>query len=351
MDSSSNGSQASESALRQPHPQVRAPESTLVGVDIGGTKIAAAAITPDGRVLGRAQVATTDCASYEAFVQALIALVDRVLEAAGMDSRTLAGIGLGCPGPLDPERGTVHDPYTLPLPDGADIVTPLRRRYGVPVVLELDTFAAALGEHWLGAGAGHEFVACVMIGTGIGCGLVRHGKVTRGARGAYPEIGHHVIDPSGPLCYCGARGCWEALASGTAIGRAGREAAASGRSSRLLELAGGRADTVTSEMVFRASREGDRAAHEIVARAAEATAIGVHNVIHFLAPDAIILGGGVMQHYDLFAPAIEQALAAITMVPRQGISVTRAQLGPDAGLVGAARCVALALQEGRASRS
>jgi len=351
VDSSSNGPQASQSIPWPPHPQADASDSTLVGIDIGGTKIAAAAITPGGRILGRAQVATADCASYEAFVQALIALVGRVLDAAGRESRTLAGIGLGCPGPLDPEHGTVHDPYTLPLPDGADIVTPLRRRYGVPVVLEVDTFAAALGEHWLGAGAGHELVACVMIGTGIGCGLVRNGKVARGARGAYPEIGHHVIDPAGPPCYCGARGCWEALASGTAIGRAGQEAAASGRSSRLRELAGGRADAVTSEMVFRASREGDGAAQQIVARAAEATAIGVHNIVHFLAPDAIVLGGGVMQHYDLFAPAIEQVLARITMVPRQGISVARAQLGPDAGLVGAARCAALALQEGRTGHS
>jgi glucokinase len=330
---------------QQPDAHAPTPPTILVGIDIGGTKTAGAAVSPEGRVLGREQLATADCASYDAFVQALIALVTRILQAAGADERALSGIGLGCPGPLDPERGTVHDPYTLPLPDGADIVSPLRQRFGVPVVLEVDTYAAALGEHWLGAGAGHELVACVMVGTGIGCGLVRNGRVARGARGAYPEIGHHVIDPAGPPCYCGARGCWEALASGTAIGRAGQEAAAAGRSERLLALAGGRAESVSSEMVFRAAREGDEAAQQIIVRAAEATALGVHNIVHFLAPDAIILGGGVMQHYDLFAPAIERALARITMVPQRGITVVRARLGSDAGIVGAARCVALTLQD------
>ncbi|MDI7277245.1 MAG: ROK family protein [Anaerolineae bacterium] len=343
-DSSPTSQRPSAAVLQRPSAGTElSPRRVLVGVDIGGTKIAVAVVTPEGRILGRSQAATADCASYDAFVGALIALVERALGEAGCGESALAGIGMGCPGPLDPVRGTVHDPYTLPLPDGADIVSPLRRRFGVPAVLEVDTFAAALGEHWLGAGAGRALIACVMIGTGIGCGIVRDGRIARGAGGAYPEIGHHAIDPAGPPCYCGARGCWEALASGTAIGQAGQQAAASGDGVRMLALAGGRAEGITSGVVFQAAREGDEDAGRIVERAVQATAIGVHNIVHFLAPDAIIFGGGVMRHYDLFAPAIEQALARITIMPRRGLFVGRARLGPDAGILGAARAVAQAL--------
>ncbi len=314
----------------------------LIGIDVGGTKVATAAITLDGHILGRSQGVTAACSSYSEFVEMLVCLVEEVYRAAGLDRARIAGIGIGSPGPINPELGTVHNPYTLPLPDGSDIVTPLRRHFDVPVVLEGDAFCAALGECWLGAAVGRELVACVTIGTGIGCGIVRRGRVLRGARGVYPEIGHHAVDPAGPQCYCGARGCWEILASGTAISLAGQGAARSAHGSALLQLAGGKAENVTSELVFQAARSGDHAAAGIVAGAVRATAIGVFNLVHFLAPDAIVLGGGVMRHYDLFEPAIREALSRITVVPQAGLVLAKAQLGQDAGLLGAARAVALA---------
>ncbi len=317
----------------------------FIGFDIGGTKIAAAAISADGRILGRAQASTTAQRSYQAFVATLSALVRQALAAAGQAEAQLAAIGIGCPGPLDPERGTVHNPYTLPLPDGSDIVTPLRQEFAVPVVLEGDAFSAAIGEHWLGAAAGRELAACVTIGTGIGCGIVRQGRVHRGAGGLYPEVGHHIVDPAGPPCYCGASGCWEVIASGPAIGRAGQEAARGPGGQALLALAGGQADAVTSEMVFAAARSGDLAAERIVERAVQATATGVFNIVHFLAPDAIILGGGVMRHFDLFEPTLRNTVARITVVPVGGLLLAPARLGQDAGLLGAARVAALAIEE------
>ncbi len=315
----------------------------LIGIDIGGTKIAAAAITPQGRILGRAQDPTTPYHTCEAFAGALVRLVQAVLAAAGAVGP--AGIGIGCTGPVDPHRGTVHNPYTLPIPDGSDIVSPLRNAFGVPVALENDADAAALGEHWLGAGAGRELVVCLTFGTGVGGGIVHGGQVVRGAAGVHPEFGHQVLDPAGPECYCGARGCWEALASGTAIGKAGQEAARTGRSARLLALAGGQAEAVSAELVFRAARAGDQAAACIVAGAVEATANGLFNVVHFLGPDAVVFGGGVMQHYDLFEPALRRALARCILMPVPDVLLAPARLGADAGLLGAARAVALA-QEG-----
>jgi glucokinase len=313
----------------------------LIGVDIGGTKIAVAAITPGGQILSRVHGPTLAHASYDSFVAALIELVQEALAAAS-PGQPLA-IGIGCPGPIDPDRGTVHNPYTLPLPDGSDIVSPLHEHFRVPVALEGDAFSAALGEHWLGAARGRELAACVTFGTGIGCGIIRNGRVARGAHGIYPEVGHHAIDPAGPECYCGARGCWETLASGTAIGQGGQEAAQAGESAALLALAGGRPEAVTSEMVFQAAAEGDAAAGRVIDRAVRATAIGVFNVVHFLAPDAVILGGGVMRHYALFEPAIRAMLARITVVPQPGLLLAPAQLGQDAGLFGAARAAMLAV--------
>jgi glucokinase len=314
----------------------------LVGIDIGGTKMAATAITPNGRILGRAQAPTAAHPTYASFVEGLAQLVEQALAASGYGDGRLAGIGIGCTGPVDPARGTVHNPYTLPLPDGSDIVTPLCQRFGVPVALENDADAAALGECWLGAGAGRQLVVCITVGTGIGAGIVRHGRIVRGAAGVHPEIGHQIVDPAGPECYCGARGCWEALASGTAVGKAGQAAAAGGTSPALLALAGGRPEAVTGELVFEAARAGDEAAERILARAIEASATALFNLVHFLGPDAIILGGGVMRHYDLFEPALREVLGRCILMPVPGMLLAPARLGADAGVLGAARAVAQA---------
>lgn len=312
----------------------------FVGIDIGGTKVAAAAISPAGAILGRAQAATAGLATRGAFVAGLAALAHEALAAAGCGGDRPLGVGIGCTGPVDPTRGTVHNPYTLPLPDGSDLVSPLRAALQAPVVLENDADAAALGESWLGAGAGRELVVCITLGTGIGVGVVRRGRIVRGAGGAHPEAGHLALDPAGPPCYCGVRGCWEALAAGPAIARTGQEAARGAGGGALLQLAGGRPEAVTAELVFQAARAGDPVAGEVVARAARANALGVFNLLHTLAPDAIILGGGMVRHYDLFEPAIRTALAPVTMAPVTGLLIAPARLGQDAGLLGAARAAA-----------
>ncbi|MGQ9682657.1 MAG: ROK family protein [Anaerolineae bacterium] len=312
----------------------------LIGIDLGGTKTAVAAITPDGQILARTQLPTGGHGSPEAFMAALVARVREVL--AGAEP---AAIGIGASGPLDLARGTIHNPYTLPLPDGADIVTPFHETFNVPVALENDADAAALGEHWRGAAQGYEFAVCLTFGTGVGGGIVVQGRVFRGAGGVHPEIGHMPVDPSGPQCYCGVRGCLEAVASGTAIGQAGQEAAQGRSGAALLSLAGGRAEAVRAEHVFAAARAGDATSGQIIARAVRATADAVFGLVHTLAPDAMILGGGVMRHYDLFEPAVRDALKRCILVPGSGVHLAPAQLGNDAGVLGAARAAALSLQQ------
>jgi len=292
-----------------------------IGVDIGGTKIAVAAVDGAGRVHARTATPTEPGRGFAAGVERVGDLIAATLARAGWAAGDLRGVGVGCTGPVDPRRGTVHNPFTLPTWDGGDLVTPLRDRFGVPVRLENDADAAALGEATFGAGRGADPVVMLTFGTGVGFAAVVGGRVYRGAGGGHPEFGHVVIDPGGPPCYCGASGCLESLASGTAVGAAGRAA--------------GFAD---ARAVFRAAAAGDAAAAAVVFRATTAAAAGAWAAAHAFLPERLVLGGGVMDdHFDLFAAAIRGRLAAATAVPGGRVVVCAAALGADAGTVGAAR--------------
>ena len=205
----------------------------------------------------------------------------------------------------------------------ADIVSPLRSAFGCRVVLENDADMALLGECWSGAGRGFDPVVMLTFGTGIGGAALVGGALLRGVSGAHPELGHVPVDPAGPACYCGTRGCFESLASGTALGEAARAA--------------GLADS--AELLARA-REGDAVAGRIRDEAVAATASAVWTIVHALLPERIILGGGIMDaHYDAFAGAVSESIARATLAPTGRVTVARAQLGSRAGVVGAASAV------------
>lgn len=298
----------------------------VVGLDIGGTKIAAAAVTGQGKILSRDTMPTEAGRGFDDGVQRIEALIGQVCTAANCPRGQLAAIGIGCTGPVDPARGTIDNPYTLPTWDGVNIVQALETRLGVPVTLENDADAAAMGEIWLGAGRGARLVVMVTIGTGIGGAVIIDGQIYRGTGGAHPEIGHHSIDPAGPMCYCGVRGCWEMLASGPAMAAAARE-----------RMPDQPPESITGAAVIGWARAGHPIAKEIVARAAHATALAIFNLVNLYVPDVIVLGGGVMDAYDLFEPAILEVVARDTMAPVQRIAIRRAALGNDAGVLGAAR--------------
>jgi len=291
-----------------------------IGIDIGGTKIAVGAVDAKGVIASRTEFRTESALGFDRAVGRIITAIDEVTAKAGWQRDGLCGIGIGCPGPVNPKRGTIHNPYTLPGWDGCNIVTALNHASGLPVYLENDADAAVLGEACAGAARDCGNVVMLTFGTGIGSGILVSGRIYRGAQDEHPEMGHIPVEPDGPDCYCGHKGCFESIASGTAITEAGRAN-----------------NFRDSQHVFEAAGQGDPAAQKIVGSAVRATATAAWTILHTLLPERIILGGGIIDdHYELFAAPIREAITAATMVPRKYISVAKAQLGNDAGLVGAA---------------
>jgi glucokinase len=259
-------------------------------------------------------------------------LIRETLDA--VNAHSLLGIGVGCTGPLDTVRGLVNNPYTLAGWSGVPIVDRLSKTFNVPVRLENDADAAALGEYWQGAGRDAKRLYAVTVGTGVGAALIMDGKIYRGMDGSHPEGGHQLIDPNGPECYCGYRGCWESLISGTAISNAARGAE---KNEHLIELAGGDPYLIDARSVAEAARAGDPTATAIMQKAARDFSLGIVNVISLFVPDVIVLSGGVMKSVDLFLPTLRQTLKTPNpMVPFDRVQILPAQLGYYAGLYGGA---------------
>jgi len=290
-----------------------------IGIDIGGTKIVVAAVDGSGRIQARTTFETRSDRGFAVGLAELSGAVRRVLQEARWETETIDGIGIGCTGPVSPARGTIHNPYTLPGWDDADIVSPLRETFGIPICLENDADAAAVGEFHFGAGRHADPIVVVTLGTGVGGAVLAGGKIYRGVNGEHPELGHVPVLPGGPECYCGTRGCWESVASGTAIATLG--------------TASGFAD---SPAVFAAQTNGGEAA-AIIAQATKATAIATWTLLHTFLPHRIILGGGIGEaHFDVFAPAIREQISRATQIPKRRVEVVKAALGQDAGVIGAA---------------
>lgn len=309
----------------------------VIGIDLGGTNVRAALVGRQGEIKAYAQAPIEAARGAEAGIQRIQNLIRQVMEQAGVER--IAGIGFGSTGPLDREKGFIQNPYTLPGWENVDVRTPLSQAFDAPLVLENDADAAALGEAWLGSGKGTSRFALVTVGTGVGSAFILDGQIYRGMGGEHPEAGHQVLDPNGPPCYCGARGCLESLASGPAIAESARRAIPQHPESLLARLAqnGNPLDAV---QVVEAARQGDELAQKIVRQAAEYLGLGLVNIILFYLPECIALGGGVMKNYDLFLPPIQQALSEHhVVVPTRRVRITPASLGNKAGVLGAARAI------------
>ncbi len=294
-----------------------------VGIDIGGTKIAVAAVAQDGSIRKRITMATEAEAGFPRALERITQAIEAVIVSAKWRIKDIRGIGIGCAGPVDSLQGIVHNPYTLPGWDGCDLVTPLRQRFDTAVFLENDADTALLGECLAGAGRGRDPVAMLTFGTGIGGALLSNGRILRGASSEHPELGHILVADSDSKCYCGSRGCLESLASGSAIAVAGRDL--------------GLAD---APAVFAAAEAGNEKAQAVIERATYAAGTAAWNLFHTFLPQRLILGGGIMErHFTLFAAAIEQRLRTATQFNSQRVDVAQATLGNDAGIVGAASLV------------
>ncbi len=294
---------------------------TIGSVDIGGTKIAVGAIREDGTILNRLECATEPEKGFQHAMQRVVAM----LRGISADGTQLAGIGVGCPGPLNPFTGVIDEVGTLPGWRGGNLVTELEAGLQLPVVVENDADAAALGEACWGTDVACASFMYVTISTGIGGGMLLGGELYRGVDGAHPEIGHQILDHSGPPCYCGASGCWEILASGPAM------------VAWMLEQ-NPAAKYATASQICDAARRGDPLATRCVEREGFYLGVGLTNLITLFAPDRIALGGGVMKSSDLFMDTARKVIRDFcTQVPAEKTQLTLASLGAEAGLLGAAR--------------
>jgi len=318
---------------------MRIAKEYFVGVDVGGTKVAAGLVNSAGEIAHRTRVpmAASDAA---AGLAAVTSAIDTVRAAASFnpESRSpICGIGICAPGPLDPRTGVVINPPNLPGWRNFPLAELVSKAYSLPVRVDNDGNAAALAEALWGAGRGYSNVFCATIGTGIGTGIVFDGRIYHGRTGAAAEGGHMTIDYRGPRCGCGKLGCIEAFASGPAIARRASEKIVVGRNSAILEYAEGRPERITSEMVGRAYVAGDVLAKEILQETAMFLTVWLGNIVDLLEPDVVIIGGGVASMLQPFFREIHDRLPSRCVNSRcQEIPLVTAHYGADAGIAGGA---------------
>lgn len=304
--------------------------SPTVGVDIGGTKLLAVRIDGDGAI--EPDPVQTSPRTGPELIAEVTATVTRLC-----GGRLPDGLGIGVPGLVDDSDGIRFTP-NLPGVAGTALGAELRRAMpGVKIWIGNDANAACWSEYQRGAGAGYRNMIMVTLGTGVGGGIVLDGHLFEGANRFAGEFGHMVVDPDGPRCPCGKRGCWERYASGAGLGFLAREAAVAGHAPRLVELAGGDPESVRGENVTTAAAQGDPAALDIMSVFGRWVALGLANLANALDPEAFVLGGGLIEAGDLLLEPVRQSFGELVEAGdlRPGVNIVAAALGPGAGAVGA----------------
>ena len=309
-------------------------EPLYVGVDLGGTNLRAALVnTSTGEVVSDARTATRAEEGPGAVIERMAALVRRLMSAS-----TPVAVGIGVPGLYDPETNAVRFLPNLPTAwRGIPLGTEISHRCGLPTCLVNDARAFALAEATFGAGRGARNVVGVTVGTGIGGGVVIGRRLYTGLDGTAGEVGHQIIDYNGPPCGCGSRGCLEAHASAPAIATMGVKAVRQGRTTRIRDLVQGDLNRITPEVIVQAAEEGDGVAQEILTEAGMLLGIGLSNLITLFSPDVVVIGGGVAKAGErLLHPIRETVRARCRVTPVERIRICLAELGDNAGAIGAA---------------
>ncbi len=314
------------------------PDRLVCGFDLGGTKLLGLVVDPAGGAPLVVEKIPTPRGS-DGVLAAVVALAEDLRERVGVlrPGAEIVAAGLGAPGLVD-RAGTLR--YGPNIPDVVDLAFGpiLEERLGVPVAVDNDATCAAWAEHERGAARGANHSVTVTLGTGIGAGMTVKGEVLRGAHGFAGEPRHMVVDPHGPPCPCGRRGCWERYASGSGLGRLAREAAEAGLGDRMVALAGGDASLVRGEHVTAAVAEGDADAVAVIERFAWWVALGVANVVNLLDSEIVVIGGGLAEAGDLLLDPIRAAYGELVMgaAHREPVPIVQAELGERAGAWGAA---------------
>ena len=309
-----------------------------IGIDVGGTRIAAGLVERKGRVLAESKCLTPQSSPF-AVVDAIVDLARQVSD--GVRPSEIAGIGAGLPAQVDFVRQSLEFATNLPL-SGVDVRSLVTSRLKTPMTIDNDVHCAALGEHRFGAAAGARDFVMVTVGTGVGGAMFIGGLPYRGFRGLGGEIGHMVVELDGRPCPCGGTGHLEAYVARPAIAAAGREYAATHAGARLAKLADGDPSSVTAEHVIRCSRDGDKGCREILMQAARTLGRGLVGIVNLLNPQLIVIGGGVAEGHSFFVESVSRIIADEALAGRADVKVVPARLGNDAGALGAA---ALAFDE------
>lgn len=313
-------------------------EPLVCGLDLGGTKLLGVVVDPTGEdaplLTERVPTPSGADAVKAALVELGRKLVDRTRDELGRD---IVAVGLGAPGLVD-RSGTLRYGPNLPGVVDVALARVLSTGLDLPTTVDNDATCAAWGEHERGAAKGHNHSITITLGTGIGAGITVKGEVLRGANGFAGEPGHMVVDPTGPLCPCGRRGCWERYASGSGLGRLAREAAHAGSAVRVVELAGGDAEDVKGEHVTQAAAEGDEQALQVFTQFAWWVALGIANVVNLLDSEVVVVGGGLAEAGDLLMRPTRRAYRELVLAAehRPAVPIVMAQLGEQAGAIGAA---------------
>lgn len=314
-------------------------QELVVGVDIGGTKVAAGLVDTTGEIVYQVRKPMITDQGAEAGLASVQNAIQALSDSSQSRNTKFRAIGICSPGPLDPKAGIIINPPNVPCWREFALAAEVAKAYDVPVRVDNDANAAALAEARWGAGRGYSNIFYATIGTGIGSGIVFDGQIYHGRTGAAGEGGHISIDYRGPRCGCGKLGCIEAFAAGPAIARRARaklhESSAS--KSKIVEFAGGNIEAVTSEMVGKAYMQEDALANEILKETVEFLALWLGNIIDLLDPEVIILGGGVASMLNPFLEALKNSIPRHCLNSHcREVPLVKAHYGVDSGIAGGA---------------
>lgn len=302
-------------------------------IDLGGTKLLSTIAASDGEILSRDLRPSLTKEGLEAVLARISVSLDMALATAGLQRSDLSAVGVASPGAIDFERGVVSEAPQLPGWKDVPLRDLLQEQLGLPVLLDNDANAAAFGELTFGAGTGSRHMLYLTISTGVGGGIIIDGQLYRGKHGAAGELGHIVVAMGGPVCPCGARGCLEAIASGTAMAWRAQEMLDAGKAPVLARLMDG--GPPTAKLIAEAAQQGDQDCAEIFRVAAFALGNALASYVSIFDPNAIVLGGGVMNSPELiFEPARQTMKSMARRLPLDGLRVERAALGDESGVLG-----------------
>ncbi len=305
-----------------------------IGIDLGGTNIAAGVVSSDFKILSKVSVPTARPRPCREICADMAAVALKAVEEAGLSVDDIESVGIGAPGTVNSETGTIEysnnlDFYNEPVADY------IKENIALPVYVENDANAAAYGEFIAGSARNVHNAVCITLGTGVGGGIIIDDKIYSGFNFAGAEIGHTVIEVDGPECTCGRRGCFEVYSSATGLIRMTREAMDSHPESKMHEMVG---DHISGRLAFNAMRAGDAAAKEVVDKYIKYLAAGIANVINIFQPEILCIGGGVCNEGDALMIPLREAVKEQVYSKRseRNTEIVRASLGNEAGIIGAA---------------